>query len=120
MKYDSNVRRPWQIRISAANASSPLFEYIRRFLEITFIVVVLYSVVKIIPVMSAGGSSSQSTSGGDDAGSVASRQLSTLMINMQRTFAETVAGIIVDPEIRRLVVLWGMCMLPSISRILGR
>lgn len=38
----------------------------------------------------------------------------------QRTFAETVASIIMDPELRRLIVFWGICILPSISRILGR
>lgn len=77
-----------QIRVSTATASSPLFEYVRRFLEITFIVVFLYAVVKVIPQMAAS-SSRGGAAAAADAGSVASRQLSTLMINMQRTFAGT-------------------------------
>jgi hypothetical protein len=39
---------------------------------------------------------------------------------MQRTFAETVASIVIDPELRRLIVLWGICILPSISAVLGK
>jgi hypothetical protein len=86
------------------------------------VVVLLYSAVKVIPIIRGTSGRGNLDTGGDcdDAGSVASSQISTLMINMQRTFAETVAGIIVDPEIRRLIVLWGLCILPSISRILGR
>lgn len=106
-----------QIRISTANASSPLVEYLRRFLEITFVVVALYAIVKILPTLARSPSPSGSSSGSAAAASsIASRQLGTLMINMQRTFAETVAGLITDPEIRRLIVLWGACIMPSISR----
>ena len=46
--------------------------------------------------------------------------LNLLLISYHFLGAETIAGVIVDPEIRRLVVLWGICILPSISRILGR
>lgn len=107
-----------QIRVSTATSSSPLLECLRRFLEITFIVVILYAVVKILP--SSSSSSSPSSSAQATAASMASRQLSTLMINMQRTFAETVASIIVDPEIRKLIVLWGVCILPTIAGVIGR
>lgn len=106
-----------QVSISAASSTSPVFEYLRRFLEITFVVVLLHAIVKVIPSLNARGAGA-ATGGG--AGSIAARQLSTLMVNMQRTFAETVANIVVDPELRRLVVLWGACILPSISRLLGR
>lgn len=81
-----------------------------------FVVVVLYAIVKFIPVL---GNKRVGTSS-FDMGSIASRQLSTLMVNMQRTFAETVTGIVADPELRRLIVLWGVCILPSISKVLGR
>lgn len=87
-------------------------------MEITFVVVLLYAIVKVIPSLNSRGV--VGSGGGSDAGSIATRQLSTLMVNMQRTFAETVANIVVDPELRRLVVLWGACILPSISRVLGR
>lgn len=105
-----------QVRISTAGSTSPLFEYLRRFLEITFVVVVLYTIVKFIPVLrnKRVGSSSY------DMESIASRQLSTLMVNMQRTFAETVTSVVADPELRKLIVLWGICILPSISKVLGR
>jgi hypothetical protein len=109
------IRIHVQIRINTANASSPLVEYLRRFLEITFVVVALYAIVKILPALKRS-SSSQSSGSGAAATSIASRQLGTLIINMQRTFAETVAGLITDPEIRRLIVLWGACILPTISR----
>lgn len=78
----SVVSKKAQIRISTATSTSPLFEYMRRFLEITFIVVVLYAVVKVIPNL-GGGSSSQKSG----AGNVASRQLSSLMVNMQASSA---------------------------------
>ena len=59
-----------------------------RFLEITFIVVLLYAVVRVIPQIMGGSSSSdKGSAAAPDPGTVASRQLSTLMINMQRTFA---------------------------------
>jgi hypothetical protein len=104
-----------QIRISTASSTSPLLEYIRRFLEITFVVVVLYAIIKVLPKDPTPPAVGQET-----AASVASKQIGTLMINMQRTFAETVANIITDPEIRRLIVLWGACILPSIAGVIGR
>ena len=95
-----------QIRISTVTASSSLFEYVRRFLEIAFVVVILSACVKLL---------SRTTL----AAMTAAQQMSTLMVNMQRIFAETVAGIITDPEIKKLIVLWGLCILPSISSTIG-
>lgn len=95
-----------QIRINAVTASSPLFEYVRRFLEIAFIVVILSACVKLMSSTTL-------------AAVTAVQQMSTLMVNMQRIFAETVAGIITDPEIKKLIVLWGLCILPSISSTIG-
>lgn len=93
-----------QIRLSAASATSPLFEYVRRFTEIAFVVAMLSASVKIL-------------SSRKEAMSITAVQhISTLMVNMQRIFAETVAGIVTDPGIRKLIVLWGLCILPSISR----
>jgi hypothetical protein len=102
MKHSSDIPKWLQIRFSAASASSPLFEYIRRFLEIAFVVVVLSAIAKLLTTSQA-----------------IQQQLGTLMVNMQRIFAETVAAIVTDPQIKMLIVLWGLCILPSISKKIG-
>jgi hypothetical protein len=43
------------------------------------------------------------------------KQLDSLMVNLQRTFAETVANILPDGESRRMAVFLGLCLLPSTS-----
>lgn len=79
-----------QVRISTATSTSPVFEYLRRFLEITFVVVVLYAIVKVIPTLRSA--SSAGGGGGTDMSSIASRQLSTLMINMQVGARRTISA----------------------------
>jgi hypothetical protein len=42
-------------------------------------------------------------------------QLDSLMVNIQRTFADVVGNLIPDAEARRMVVFLGLCMLPATS-----
>lgn len=76
-------------------------------------VVILSVVLKILSSNSAVAVDVLSSSGETQ------KHIGTLMMNMQRIFAETVANVVSDPEIRRLIVLWGLCSLPSISRVVG-
>lgn len=47
--------------------------------------------------------------------SIVEKQVKSLVVNMQRTFAETVTTIIPDAQTRKMIVLLGLCMLPSIA-----
>lgn len=84
-----------------------LLYYIQKFLQTAFIVVMMSVCIKMLLKLRS------------PASSVAEKQFSTLVINMQRIFADTVASLVAEPDTRRLVVLYGICILPSIARIIA-
>ena len=44
-------------------------------------------------------------------------QVDSLMVNLQRTFAEAIGNLIPDSEARRMMVFLGMCMLPATASV---
>ncbi len=120
-----------QVRLSQFNVDPNtclqlvVFQYTQRILEITFIGILLSScMTTMIPVLKAmaqhkvAAAMSASKGGGGDGGSEDSpveRQLNSLIVNMQRTFAEAVTLVIPDIQTRKMVVLLGLCILPTIS-----
>lgn len=99
-----------QINFAPVAASEPLFNYVRRFLEICFIVAMLFAFIKIF---------SSSFMEGNQKKMVAFKWLASqnqqLVTNMQRVFADTVSSTISDPGIKSVVSFFGICILPSIS-----
>jgi hypothetical protein len=94
-----------QNAITSTDAS--VFDYAQMLVELMFIVTVLSSIlVAVLPFFLSEGMFS---------GSLANSQLNSLMVNMQRTFADTVTSFVTDVQTRKLIVLLGLCMLPSIS-----
>ena len=51
-----------------------------------------------------------------ESASLLGKQVKSLVVNMQRTFAETVTTVIPDSQTRKMIILLGLCMLPSIAR----
>jgi hypothetical protein len=91
------------------SAQSPvdfaIFAYAQRVLEITFVVVFLScTLTTVLPVMMQqqlqGQPQSDRNKSSIFTGSLVNRQLNSLTVNMQRTFAETVASIIQDEQTR--------------------
>jgi hypothetical protein len=113
----------------SSSVASVVFDYVQKILEIMFIATVLSCILAVaLPRLRAAtgcgaaqGSSSSSSSvlpqiSSMFSGSIANRQLNSLMVNMQRTFAETVSSVVVDIQARKLIVLLGLCMLPTIAK----
>jgi hypothetical protein len=70
--------------------SEPVFDYVRRFMEIAFVVVLLFAVVRIFSGFARTGS-------GMNYWVITQNQ--QLVTNMQRVFADTVSGICILPSI---------------------
>ena len=86
-------------------AEHAFFTCARRVVEITFIVVLLSCMLtRIIPILGLGSVSSLAKDAGRGgtgsfvdtqfAGTLVNRQLNSLIVNMQRTFADTVVSIV--------------------------
>lgn len=110
----------------SASVESTVFNYAQRILEIMFVVTILSCVLTIVfpmmmmlPSSSAAGKTNGGSSSSVFSGALANRQLNSLMVNMQRTFAETVASFVNDAQTRKMIVLLGLCMLPSISSVVS-
>lgn len=102
-----------------------VFLYSQRILEIMFVGIVLSCcLTTFLPALrkrmavSLLSPSSSSGTGSEEQGSVSlliGKQVNSLVVNMQRAFAETVTAIIPDVQARKMIVLLGLCMLPSMS-----
>jgi hypothetical protein len=95
-----------------------VFSYAQTILELLSLVTVLSCILAaVLPILLPSlPQQSQPTA---FSGSLANKQLNSLMVNMQRMFAETVASFVTDVQTRKLVVLLGLCMLPSISAVVS-
>jgi hypothetical protein len=107
-----------------ASINTTVFTYAQRLLEIMFVVSMLSCILTVVfpmlmPGMALGQGTAESSPGSVFSGSLANRQLNSLMVNMQRTFAETVASFVTDVQTRKMIVLLGLCMLPSISSVVS-
>ena len=90
--------------------SEPVFDYVRRFMEIAFVVVLLFAIVRIFSGFARTGS-------GMNYWVVTQNQ--QLVTNMQRVFADTVASTLSDQGMKRVIVFSGICILPSISDMIS-
>lgn len=112
------------------SAGQALFLYTQRVLEILFIGIMLScSLTTFLPMANrqrpGGGASAAATASmilHDDvqAGKLMGRQIDSIVVNMQRTFADTISSIIPDDQVRRMVVLLGLCILPSIAGLVSK
>lgn len=108
------------------------FQYVQRIIEITFIGILVSScLTTLLPALQAIAESKMMKGGGGGGGAAAAataaspspsdslvqRQLNSLIVNMQRTFADTITSAIPDVQTRKMVVLLGLCILPSISSL---
>jgi hypothetical protein len=109
----------------SSSVASVAFDYVQKILEIMFIATVLSCILAVaLPRLRATGCGAAPGSSSTTipqissmfSGSIANRQLNSLMVNMQRTFAETVSSVVVDIQARKLIVLLGLCMLPTIAK----
>lgn len=95
------------------------FQYTQRIIEITFIGVLVSScLTTLLPALQAMVENRMAGTGSTAAAptnSLVGKQLNSLIVNMQRTFADTVASVFPDVQTRKMVVLLGLCILPSIS-----
>lgn len=106
------------------------FLYAQRILEILFIGILLSCcLTTFLPMASkkrpGGGASATATASAllqdnVQAGLLMGRQIDSIVVNMQRTFADTAASIIPDDQSRKMVVLLGMCILPSIAGLVAK
>jgi hypothetical protein len=108
------------------SVQAAVFDYSQRVIQIMFVVISLSCVMGlIIPILTSLGMGFTNSKAGTllkssvFSGSLAQRQLNSLMVNMQRTFAETVSSFIPDIQTRKLIVLLGLCMLPSIASVIS-
>jgi hypothetical protein len=103
-------KKSTQINFTPASSSEPVFDYVRRFLEISSVVVMLIAAVRIFNsfIGDMGG-----RTGGMDKWMVMQNQ--QLVTNMQRVFADTVSSTITDQGMKKIVVFFGICVLPFIS-----
>lgn len=53
----------------------------------------------------------------DESIAILRKQIRMVVINMQRAFADAVSGMVPYPQTRKMLILLGLCMLPSIARI---
>jgi hypothetical protein len=93
------------------------FDYAQTIIQLVFTVIILSCILAaVLPrLLPQGAVLNSSCATGAFSGSLANRQLNSLMVNVQRTFAETVASFVTDVQTRKLIVLMGLCMLPIIS-----
>lgn len=94
-----------------------VFQYAQRIAEILFVGIVLAcSLTTFLPTIEKqrGGIVQRV-----QTGPLLGKQLNSVVLNIQRTFADTVASIIPDVQTRRMVVLLGLCMLPSIASVVS-
>lgn len=99
-----------------------IFLYVQRFLEIMFVGIVLSCcLTTFLPTFEKRNAVVQRLSGGGVGSNVRlmGKQVNSIVVNMQRTFADTVSSIIPDVQTRRMVVMLGLCMLPSIASVVS-
>ena len=99
-----------------------VFQYTQRILEITFIGILLSScITTLIPALKTMAQNKMAahlgSAGRSGTDSSVESQLNSLIVNMQRTFAEAVTLVIPDVQTRKMVVLLGLCILPTISSV---
>lgn len=94
-----------------------VFQYAQRILEILFVGIVLACcLTTFLPTIEKQRSALVQRV---QTGHLVGKQLNSVVLNIQRTFADTVASIIPDTQTRRMVVLLGLCMLPSIASVVS-
>ena len=117
-----------QVRLSQFNIDPNtclqmvVFQYTQRILEITFIGILLSScITTLIPALKTMAQNKMAahlgSAGRPGTDSSVESQLNSLIVNMQRTFAEAVTLVIPDVQTRKMVVLLGLCILPTISSV---
>jgi hypothetical protein len=94
-----------QININAflmdpsSSVDSSVFDYVQKILEIMFVATGLSSILTaVVPAFMESSMGGRFT--GIFSGSLANKQLNSLMVNIQRTFAETVSSVITDVQVR--------------------
>ena len=100
-------------------ADVAVFQYMQRVLEIIFVGIAISCILTTVLPTSETRSAAVHRVQMEGSNLLMGKQLNSVVVNIQRTFADTVASIIPDVQTRRMVVLLGLCMLPSIASVVS-